>query len=81
LYDKEKDLVMKEVIGILVLVVASMVVGWRAGSSCTRFQFMTGDYKTFTWSNVSELNAELAKGYIVLDTRAITNNVLKKVSK
>jgi len=71
---------MKETICFLILVILSMFVGWRMGSSYTRFEFMIGEYKTFTWSNVSELNAELAKGYVVRDTRDITNNVLEKVT-
>jgi len=71
---------MRELLSI-VLVILAMIAGWRMGASFTRFRFMTGTYKTFTWSNVSELNAELAKGYIVRDTRDITNNVLEKVSK
>jgi len=71
---------MKELVSV-VLVILAMIIGWSMGSSFTRFRFMIGEYKTFTWSNVSELNAELAKGYIVRDTLDITNNVLEKVSK
>jgi hypothetical protein len=72
---------MKEVIALLVLVVASMYIGWKAGSSFSDFEFAHNERKTFTWSNISELRTELAKGYVVRQTYDVTNNILEKVSK
>jgi hypothetical protein len=47
--------------------------------TCTSFS--NGTRKVFTWSNVEQLNAELAKGYTIESTYNVTNMILKKVSK
>ena len=41
--------------------------------------YSKGIYKTYSWSDVKDLNAELAKGYKVIRTYDVTNMVLEKV--
>lgn len=38
-------------------------------------------YKVYSWSDIKDLNAELAKGYRVIKTYDVTNMVLEKVEQ
>jgi len=61
-----------------ILLIIAGVLFFRMGMSFTDFEFSRGERKVFAWSNVSDLNAELAKGWTVIRTYDVTNNVLGK---
>lgn len=63
---------------MLILMVLLSIFFFRMGMSFTDFEFSRGERKVFAWSNVSDLNAELAKGWTVIRTYDVTNNVLGK---
>jgi hypothetical protein len=51
------------------------------GEVMTYDRLAAGELKVYTWSNINDLNAELAKGWEVQKAYNMTNVVLRKKSK
>jgi hypothetical protein len=70
-----------EAVIIALLLAVTFLVGGIIGLKFKQDDFGVGNLKVYSWSNVEQLNAELAKGYTIESTYNVTNMVLRKVSK
>jgi hypothetical protein len=65
--------------GIALIFLGGALIGSVHELKCCHSNYSKGIYKTYSWSDVKDLNAELAKGYKVIRTYDVTNMVLEKV--
>lgn len=67
--------------GLGLVFCGGLILGSVLESRDCHYSYSHDRYKVYSWSDIKDLNAELAKGYRVIKTYDVTNMVLEKVEQ